>query len=234
MLDVVTTSFYIKAAAFEKDEFARYSNDLFDEWDRYIDTHLVFPDYAVTLVVEEGSIKGAAKIAATAYALYIAIGTYGDFISAVKTIREQASYVTNALFDQAKQQFGCKSTRGNSKQSGGEIFYLKNLFDRVQRGQVSPDEAIAEIQNRWGHEVASSPDFLRDLEESLAKAPRHPEQLVMPGEFWEPCADIQALERAPKPKLPHVPETPIPQHYRIEIFRPQKGGSKKIKLTKLK
>jgi|GEM_PF-453809 len=234
MLDVVTTSFYIKSAAFEKDEFSRYSNDLFDEWDRYVDIHLDLPDYAVTLVVEEGSIKGAAKIAATAGALYIAIGNYGDFISGVKTIGEQASYVTNALFDQAKQQFGCKSARGNSKQSGGEIFYLKSLFERVQRGQATPDEAVAEIQSRWGHEVGSSPEFLRDLSESLVKAPRHPEQLAMPDEFWEPCSDSGEPGRAPKRKFPRIPETPILQHYRIEIFRPKKGGSKKIRLTKLK
>ena len=236
MLDVVTTSFYIKAAAFEKDEFAHYSTALFDEWDSYVETHLDLADYAVTLVIEEGSIKGAAKIAATAGVLYIAIGNYGSFISGVQTIREQASYITNALFDQAKDRFGCKSTRGNSKQSSGEIFYLKNLFERVQREQITPDQAVDEVQNRWGHEAASSPEFLQDLATSLAKAPRHPEQLPMSDEFWEPCANIEAPEREPKPKpkLPRVPEVPIPQHYRIEIFRPRKGDSKKIKLTKLK
>jgi hypothetical protein len=93
MLDVVTTSFYIKAPAFEKVVFAQNSTELFDEWDSYVDTHLGLPDYAVTLVVEEGSIKGLGKIAITAGALYVAIGNYGDFISGVKTIREQASYV---------------------------------------------------------------------------------------------------------------------------------------------
>lgn len=234
MLDVVTTSFYIKALGFEKDEFARYSTELFDEWDDYVETHLSLSDYAVTLIVEEGSIKGTAKIAASAGVLYLAIGNYGSFISGVQTIREQASYVTNALFDQAKHRFGCESTRGNSKQSGGEIFYLKNLFERVQRGQVTPNQAVAEVQNRWGHEAASPPGFLQDLAASLAQAPRHPEQLTLSGEFWEPCAEVKVPEREPRPKLPHTPQAPIPQHYRIEIFRPRKGGSKKIKLTKLK
>ena len=234
MLDVVTTSFYIKAVAFEKDEFAHYSTNLFDEWDSYVETHLDLPDYAVTLVIEEGSIKGVGKIAATAGMLYLAIGNYGSFISGVQTIREQASYVTSALFDQAKTRFGCKNTRGNSKQSGGEIFYLKNLFERVQRRQLTPDQAVAEVQDRWGHEAASSPGFLRDLATSLANAPRHPEQLPMSDEFWGPCADITAPAREPRRKLPHAPEAPIPQHYRIEIFRPRKGGSKKVKLTKLK
>ena len=152
----------------------------------------------------------------------------------MQTIREQVSYVTNALFDQAKHRFGCKSTRGNSKQSGGEVVYLKNLFERVQRGQITPDQAVAEVHDRWGHEAASSPDFLKDLATSLVQAPRYPEQLIMSDEFWEPCADAKPLEREPRPKLPHIPETPISQHYRIEISRPRKGDSKKVKLTRLK
>lgn len=234
MLDVVTTSFYIKAPAFEKLDFAHYSTQLFDEWDSYVATHLDFPDYAVTLVVEEGSIKGLGKIAVTAGALYIAIGNYGGFISGVQTIREQASYVTNALFDQAKQRFGCGNARGNSKQSGGEIYYLRNLFERVQRGQLTPDQAVAEVQDRWGQEAENSPQLLKDLATSLAKAPRHPEQLPMSEEFWEPCEEVGAPVRQPKPKLPRDPELPIPQHYRIEIFRPRKGGDKNVKLTKLK
>lgn len=233
MLDVVTTTFYLKAAQFEKNEFEHYSTALFDEWDSYVETHLDLADYSVSLIIEEGSIKGAGKIAATAGVLYLALGNYGGFISGVQTIREQASYVTNALFDQAKHRFGCKSTRGNSKQSGGEIFYLKNLFERVQRGQVTPDQAVAEVQNRWGKEAASSPDFLEDLAVGLAKVPRHPEQLPLSSEFWEPCEGIKAPGREPMPKLPRAPEFPNPQHYRIEIYRPRKGGSKKVKLTKL-
>ncbi|WOD10613.1 hypothetical protein RPW65_16410 [Pseudomonas sp. NyZ704] len=105
MLDVVTTSFYIKAPMFEREAFEKYSTDLFDEWDRYVEKHLELPEYAVTLVVEEGSIKGAARIGATLGALYLAIGNYGSFISGVQIIREQASHVTNALFDEAKNSF---------------------------------------------------------------------------------------------------------------------------------
>jgi hypothetical protein len=234
MLDVVTTSFYMKAVAFEKKDFERYSTQLFDEWDSYVESHLDLPDYAVTLVIEEGSIKGRGTIAATASALYLAISQYGGFIQGVQTIREQASYVTNELFDKAKQRFGCETTRGNSKQSGGEIYYLKGLFERVQRGEVSPDRAVTELQDRWGEEAAASEDFLSGLAKALAKAPRHPQQLSMSHEFWEPCGEIEMVERKPKPTLPRGPEPPHPQHYRIEIFRPRKGGDKKVKLTKVK
>lgn len=234
MLEVVTTSFFIKAPDFEKDAFAQYSTQLFDEWDDYVEAHLELSDYAVTLVVEEGSIKGLGKVAATAGALYLAIGNYGGFISGVQAIRQQASYVTNALFDQAKQRFGCSNTRGNSKQSGGEIYYLKNLLERVQRGQITPDEAMSEIQNRWGHEAMNSPEMLRDLATSLANAPRHPEQLPLGNELWEPCQEVVTVARLPRPKPPKDPELPISQHYRIEIYRPRKGARKKIELTEIR
>ncbi|MCD9047091.1 hypothetical protein [Luteimonas sp. MHLX1A] len=234
MLDVVTTSFYIKSPVFDKDDFRDYSTQLFDQWDEYVEAHLNLPDYAVTLIVEEGSIKGFGKIAATAGALYLAIGNYGGFVSGVQAIRQQASYVTSALFDQAKQNFGCKSARGNSKQSGGEIYYLKSLFDRVQAGQLTSDQAIAEVQDRWGQEAANSPELLKDLERSLARAPPHPEQLSMSDDFWEPCEEIGKPERQPKPTPHRRPDAPMPQHYRIEIFRQRKGGDKKVRLTKVK
>ncbi|MDR0182422.1 hypothetical protein [Lysobacter arvi] len=231
MLDVVTTSFYVKSPAFAKTDFERYSTQLFDEWDSYVESHLRLPDYAVTLVVEEGSIKGLGRVAATVGALYLAIGNYGSFVSGVQTIRDQASYVTGALFEQAKARFGCRSARGNSKQSGGEIFYLRTLFDRVQRGVMTSDQAMQEVQDRWGAEAASSPEFLTELARGLAEAPRFPEQLPLPGDFWEPCEEVDIPQREPKPRLPRAPEYPVPQHYRIEIFRPRKGGNKKVRLT---
>ncbi|WP_157835419.1 hypothetical protein [Xanthomonas sp. SHU 166] len=233
MLDIVTTSFYFKAPVIEKEAFERFSTELFDEWDGYVETYLALPDYAVTLIVEEGSIKGVAKIGATVGALYLAIGNYGSFIQGVQIIRDQANYVTNALFDEAKQKFSCEKTRANSRRSGGEIYYLRVLFERVQRGQITPDEAVMEVQNRWGHDASNSPAFLRDLAQSLERAPRHPEQLPMSPEFWEPCGEPFAVPRSPKPRRLPSPEAPLPQQYRIEIFRPRKGGSKKVKLTKL-
>ncbi len=236
MLDVVRTSFYIKAPAFAKEDFEHYSTMLFDEWDAYIEKYLNLPDYSVTLVIEEGSIKGLGKIAATAGAIYIAIGNYGGFVSGVQAIQEQASYVTSALFDKAKQNFGCRDARGNSKQSGGEIYYLRKLLEQVQHGKITPDEAIHSIQNRWGKESEKIPTFLDELTVELNKIPRYPEQLSMPDEFWEMCEEVEIPISHPKPtpKLPRELDLPIPLHYRIEISRPRKGGNKKIKLIKTK
>lgn len=84
-----------------------------------------------------------------------------------------------------------------------------------------------------GGRASDSPEFLQDLAQSLARAPRHPEQLPMADVFWEPCGEAETPPLAPKPRRPPLPGAPIPQQCRIEIFRPKKGGLKKVKLTKL-
>jgi hypothetical protein len=237
MLDVVTTSFYMKDPIFEEESFERYSNQLFEEWERYIANHLHLSDYAVTLVVEEGSIKGLGKIGASLLTIYTAIGIYGSFISGVQIIEKQASQITKALFDEAKHKFACKSSLGDTRQSGGEIHYLKSLFERVQSGKLTPDQAISDVQDRWGDEASHSPElakkFFRDLGWSLANAPMHPEQILMTDEFWAPCGEPGVPARTPKPRFPRPPRPLIPQQYRIEISRPEKRGQKKVKLTKL-
>ncbi|HZF97189.1 MAG TPA: hypothetical protein VEY92_02900 [Pseudoxanthomonas sp.] len=234
MLDVVTTSFFIKSPTFDKSAFEHHSSELFDEWDSYVESYLQLPDYALTLVLEEGSIKGKGKIAAVVAALYFGIGAYGDFVSGLRTIHEQASYVTNALFDQAKNRFACGNKRGNTRRTGGEIVYLQRLFERVQFGAITSEQAISEIRARWGDEVSSSPDFIHNLASSLEAAQRFPEQLPLYDESWPDCFSFEPLERDPEPRAPRPPDFPVPQHYRIEISRPSKGEKKKVKLTRVR
>lgn len=234
MIDVVTTSFYIKSPLFDTDAFEHYSSELFDEWDSQVGIYLNLPDYALTLVLEEGSLKGRGRIAASVAALYIGIGEYGDFASGLRTMQEQASYLSTALFQEAKARFSCSSERGNSKQTGGEIIYLRGLFERVQAGVVTPNQAVAEVQDRWGEEATSSPEFLHALASNLEAAPKYPEQLTLSDESWLDCILPEALERDPLPRAPRPPEFPIPQHYRIEISRPSRNEKKKVKLSKVR
>ena len=233
MLDVVTTSFYIKSPFFDKAAFEHHSSELFDKWDAQVEAHLLLPDYSLTLVLEEGSIKGRGKVAAYATAFYFGIGAYGDFMSGLGTVRDQAAYVSNVLFEQAKSQFSCSSERGNTKRTGGEIIYLQRLFERVQHGFLTPDQAILEVKGRWGEEAASSPGFMRELAANLEAASRFPEQLSLSDESWPDCLDLEPVGKEPGPKSPRSPDLPIPQHYRIEISRPSKGEKKKVKLTKV-
>ena len=89
MLDLGSTEFVLAIPSLPEAELKRLSTSLFDSWEGFVNTALSLPDYSLFLQVEEGSVRGAAKIGAVAGALYLAIGNYGDFISGVKTIGEQ-------------------------------------------------------------------------------------------------------------------------------------------------
>lgn len=81
MIDLGGTDLYINVPSLPREEFERYSTNLFDEWESYIGKILKIPDYALALEIEEGSIKVSANIAAYIAAIYIGIGQYGSFMS---------------------------------------------------------------------------------------------------------------------------------------------------------
>ena len=139
MLDLGTTEFVLAIPSLPEAELKRLSTSLFDSWDGFVDTALSLPDYSLFLQVEEGSVRGAAKIGAVAGALYLAIGNYGDFISGVKTIGEQIAATSEFLSEQAKQTFECPEAKATSRKRGGAVSGLQRLFVRVQKGEISPD-----------------------------------------------------------------------------------------------
>lgn len=233
MIDIGLTDFLINVPSIPQDDFERYSTNLFDEWERSVEQHLILPDYAISLEVEEGSIKGLGKIGVVLGTLYFGIGEYGDFISGLQTIRSQVSYVSNALFESARSPFGCSNANAKVKRSGGSLSQLHRLFDKVQKGAMSPDEAIIEVERIFGEEAVNLPGFMSDLRSEFEKAPRYPEQLSLTDETWEECNILPPpKKRSPTSSRPK----PIPpsQQYRIEIWRESKKEKKNVKVTKLK
>lgn len=231
MIDIGSTSFLIKVPSLPRKEFERYSTNLFDAWERSVEQTLILPDYSISLEVEEGSIKGGGKIAVALGALYFGIGNYGSFISGLETIRGQVSYVTNALFESARSPFGCSNVNAKARKSGGALSRLHSLFDKVQRGVITADEAMTEAKYLFGKEGEEVPDFIGELRHQFENAPRYPEQLSLVDEEWDECEEepTQGIKRIPQKPRPK----PIPQQYRIEIWRESKKDKKHVKLIKL-
>lgn len=234
MIDLVVTNFILKDVEFDEKNLERKASDLFDSWDNYVSMHSSLSDYSISLTVEEGSVKGLGKVAAAIGAVYLAIGEYGDFISGIKTLQDQAYLLSDALFDQAQTRFECVNHPGNKKRSDGEIYYLRRLFERVQRGAISPDQAMSDLQTRWGEEAQESPEFLKRLADGFANAPRFPEQLSLGDGTWADCSDIDSANRTPAPRGPVLatPEVLLTQPIRIEIVRSSKQDKKEVKLTR--
>lgn len=234
MIDIGITEFLIAVRSLAKDDFEIYSSRLFDTWDEYIEKSLRVPDYSISLEIEEGSIKGKGRIAIAVGALYLGIGNYGSFISGLQTIRGQVSYVSNKLVENAVSPFEGNNVKTTYRNSGGALSHLHRLFQKVQKGELTADQAMKEAERILGDEANSSPEFMQKLNEALKNAPKYPKQeYLFEGEESELSGgneerDKKKPSRTPTPK----PDIPINQ-FRVEIWRESKRGKKNIRIRKL-
>ena len=234
MIDIGNTEFLIDVRSLAKDDFEAYSSHLFDTWDEYIEKSLKVPDYSISLEIEEGSIKGKGRIAVLAGALYLGIGNYGDFISGLKTIRGQVSYLGNKLVQSAVSPFEEINVKTTYQNNGGALTHLNRLFQKVQKGELTADQAMIEAQRILGDDVNSSPEFIQKLNEALESAPKYPKQVSLFEEAENELDDSNDEKNKKKPSRTPTPKPDIPANqFRVEIWRESKRSKKNVKISKL-
>jgi hypothetical protein len=235
MVDLGSTEFVLGIPSFPEQELRRLSSSLFDSWEIYVDSSVSVPDYSLFLQVEEGSVKGRASIGAVLAAVYFGIGTYGDFISRLKTIGEQVSATGDYLSQQAARVFSCPPARATSKKRGGSLAALQRLFVRVQKGELTAEEAMLRAESLLGEEAAAEPGFMHDLADALLKCPRYHQQQPLP--YLDQAEELDApLDAVPKsPRLPKAPPPVLgpPLQLRVEVWRESKNKRKQTRITKL-
>ena len=234
MIDLGATDFYIDVPSLPRHEFEKYSTKLFDEWEAYVEQVLKIPDYALALEVEEGSIKGGAKIAAALYALYMGIGQYGSFISGVQTIQGQISSIGDFLATHATTPFSSSEVKPRIKKHSGSLGELQRLFFKVQQGKITAEQAMLEAEVIFGDEAKSEPDFMNEMKNSFENTPLLAKQLTLPLNTFEQDVFLQISN---KKRLPHSPrpkpEPPIGQQFRVEVWRDSKKEKRKVRVIQL-
>lgn len=232
MIDLGTTDFYIGVPSMPRHEFEEYSTRLFDEWEEYIEKTLVLPDYSLALEVEEGSVKGGGRIAVVLGALYIGIGNYGSFVSGLQTIRDQISSVGDFLVERATVPFDSNSLEPRVRKRGGSLSHLQRLFVKVQRGEITAEQAMHEAEALFGDDAATAPEFMKKLQESFEQTPQFPQQLPLPLDTLEQELPGNNKERQPRPSRPK-PSLPAPQQFRVEVWRESKKGQRRVRVIQL-
>ena len=232
MIDLGTTDFYIGVPSMPRHEFEEYSTRLFDEWEEYVEKTLVLPDYSLALEVEEGSVKGGGKIAVVLGALYIGIGNYGSFVSGLQTIRDQISSVGDFLVERAVVPFESSSLEPRVRKRGGSLSHLQRLFVKVQRGEMTAEQAMREAETLFGDDAATAPEFMQKLQESFEQTPQFPQQLPLPLDTLEQELPGSNKGRLPRPSRPK-PSLPPTQQFRVEVWRESKKGQRRVRVIQL-
>lgn len=234
MIDLGTTDFFIGVPSMSRSGFRKYSTRLFDEWEDYVSRNLELPDYSLALEVEEGSVKGAGRIVAALGVLYVGIGNYGDFIQGIQTIRGQVSSVGDYLAEQAAGPFKASGCETKVRKRSGSLGQLQGLFAKVQRREMTTEEAMLEAEALFGDEAAEAPGFMSDLQQSIERTPLFHQQLPLLPDATEQDMGFGTLEKKRKPRVPpSLPVVPPPQHLRVEVWRDSKHGQRKVRVIQL-
>lgn len=231
MIDLGTTSFHIQAPSLPPSELESFSITLFDTWERSVEQTLILNDYALSLRIEVGSVKGLGKVAAVLAALYLGIGEYGSFINGLKVIRSQVATVSTVLTDGALLGLPAATRAPKIRRSGNTLAKLQTLFNKVQRGELTTGDAMREARVLLGNEGAETPEFMTALHSALADAPQFPQQMQLPYELQ----DDEVVEQYRPPRLPTpLPPRPSPSadHFRVEVWRDSKKSERHVTLVK--
>jgi hypothetical protein len=233
MINIGELDFHIGVPSLPKEELESYSTDLFDKWERYLADSLNLSDFSLSLEVEDGSIKGRAKIGTALLVLYIGIGQYGSFINGLQTINNQVKEAGEYLSETAQSPHRGTQTSYKVHRKSGALGQLERLFSKVKKNELTVDEAMVKAKIILGEEADSSPEFVNDLKESLQHAPKDPEQLKFGLEDEEENPPPE--KKDPKPRSSRTPqENPVPTlHNHIEIWRETKKGKKEIRVTQI-
>ncbi|MFM2075191.1 MAG: hypothetical protein RJB34_1496 [Pseudomonadota bacterium] len=236
MLDLGQTEFRLAVPGVASASLESLSNSLFDEWEHYVGQALSLSDYSLFLQVDEGSINGWGKIKAGAGVFVVGISAYGGFFSGLEIIGKQLLASRNFLAEHALTTFSCPLTKATTRKSGGSPAYLQRLFARVQRGELTADEATLLAQNHFAEGANEAPGLIEMLTEAFKECPKFPIQFSLAleelGEISIPQYAPQNSPSPPKPK-PKNRELPPPLKYRVEVWRDSKRNLKRSKVSPL-
>lgn len=88
MSELGANSFYPNAPVLSRDELAKYSTRLFDEWAARLADNLEPPDYSITLQDMQGSREGLAIVGVVAAKVATGVVAYGGLVAGLDAIRK--------------------------------------------------------------------------------------------------------------------------------------------------
>ena len=234
MIDLGSTDFYIGVPSLPRDEIEAYSSRLFDIWDTHVGAELGLDDYSLALEIEEGSIKGSGKLGATVAALYLGVCGYGSLVQGIQTIRSHVIAAGNYLAETAHSSLGPNKPSPSVRRRSGELGRLQRLFYRVQRREITVDEAMQQAEIIIGSDAPTAPEFLKSLNDSLRNTPLIPDQLSLALEEFEEEPIPEEKNQNQAPRLPRPKEAlPPANQFRVEIWRESKKGNKTVRVIEL-
>lgn len=232
MVNLGSTDFYFAVPSMPRDDFEAFSSRLFDLWEAQVSQEVPLDDYALSLEIEEGSVKGSGNVKAGLIAVGLFVSQYGSIVQGLETMHKHIVQTGSYLSEKAHELLGSENPAPEVRKRSGTLGQIQRLFEKVHRRQITAEEAMAEVEKLLGDEATTAPDFMKRLNESLRDGPLLPKQLFLSpaGELCEPAKEMPE-KRQPSGHRQPSPGLPPANQFRVEIWRESKRGKKHIKIV---
>jgi hypothetical protein len=236
MIELADAGFSIDVPPLGRELLAHRATDIFDAWEAGIAEALPLRDYALRFELVEGSLKGRGTVLVALGAIYMGIANFGSFVSGVESMIRYGYKADTLLLDAVERRLNENgAARMRPRRNAGRLGRLHRLFEQVQRGSLSVDEATAEANRLFDDQDDVPLQFRGEIERALRALPRHPQQLDLPLKFES--VSLSAPEgddgRGKRPLRQHAPETPLPSRYRVEIWKESRTDPRRVTIEPL-
>ena len=236
VISIGTADFTIDVDPLPESDLRARALELFEAWDERIARDLRLPDYGLRLELEEGSIKGKAKVWAAFGALAVVVGFASDVTSLIRAVKDFAASsrsVNAELIKDARRTLASEGGLVQSRKTAGRVGQLESIFVRVQSRAISPEEGAAQARKLFEAEPDATHEDLERIQRAVKAVPRFPEQLAMFQDEFAVSAAAPADPKKPSKKPPKS-EQPLAGGFRVEIVRDSKTGQPRISSRALK
>lgn len=233
MITIGEARFHLRAPDLDDQALRDYATALFVDFDLAAAQLLPLSDYGIHLEVEEGSIKGRGAVFATAAALYLGIGHFGDFVQGVQEISRLAKAVGGRLIEDAPKRLthrrAALTWKRNDSAKLGEV---ERLFHEVKAGTMDPSEATRRAADILSEEEEIPKDVLENMATAIERIKLDPKQIGFPWPTHEHVVSPQ-MER-PRKQRPAPDKVAFPSHkLRVEVHKEGKNGQTIVRVIHL-
>jgi hypothetical protein len=142
MIDIGSRYFRLQSPSCSKEELEDYAVRLYKDWESDVDKQLKLSDYSLVIEVRSGSLIAVAVIYASYRAVVGFITEYPKISVGIKTLCSDIKLVKSAFSRRASKPFLKNNEKPRIRDQGNDLRKIESIINRVEKGQLSVNEAL--------------------------------------------------------------------------------------------
>lgn len=165
--------------------------------------------------------------------VYAGICGYGSFAQGLQTLNSHVRSAVSCLNEKSIESFSADVPKHTFKTGTGRLGKLDGLFEKVGKGEITPEIATARAERMFRDEAEECPEFIASSLNALHNQQEVPQQLdLLSG---SPQGEPAIIPREPRAAISSskTPTGPPPEKYKVEVWRESRHKRRFLKIKRI-